>query len=95
MLAVYIDVEYTILDNVRQLRDTDTIQRGIIRFLFLIIDVSNAMLEKDLRPSRIDLTFTLAESFIGEYFDQNPISQLGIIITRDGIAEKLTELSGK
>ncbi|RKP07291.1 Ssl1-like-domain-containing protein [Thamnocephalis sphaerospora] len=78
----------------RLLRDTDTIQRGIIRFLFLVLDLSNAMLEKDLRPSRLDLTLTLAESFIGEYFDQNPISQLGIIITRDGVAEKLTELSG-
>ena len=61
----------------------------------MVIDLSASMLEKDLRPSRLDLTLSLAETFIGEYFDQNPISQLGIIITRDGIAEKLTELSGK
>jgi transcription initiation factor TFIIH subunit 2 len=53
------------------------------------------MLEKDLRPSRLDLTLSLTETFIGEYFDQNPISQMGIIITRNGIAEKLTELSGR
>ncbi|RKP23119.1 Ssl1-like-domain-containing protein [Syncephalis pseudoplumigaleata] len=78
----------------RLLRDTDTIQRGIIRHLFIVIDLSASMLEKDLRPSRLELTLSLAETFIGEYFDQNPISQLGIIVTRDGIAEKLTELSG-
>lgn len=32
--------------------------------------------------------------FIKEYFDQNPISQLGIIVTRNKVAIKLTELSG-
>lgn len=52
------------------------------------------MNEKDLRPSRVELTLTYAQQFVTEYFDQNPISQLGIIVTRDGIAEKLTELSG-
>lgn len=52
------------------------------------------MNERDLRPSRVELTLTYAKQFVIEYFDQNPISQLGIIVTRDGIAEKLTELSG-
>jgi transcription initiation factor TFIIH subunit 2 len=52
------------------------------------------MNEKDLRPSRVELTLTYAQQFVIEFFDQNPISQLGIITTRDGVAEKLTELSG-
>lgn len=78
----------------RLLKDTAIIQRGIIRHLFLIIDLSEAMNEKDLRPSRVELSLTYAQQFVIEFFDQNPISQLGIIITRDGIAEKLTELSG-
>ncbi|CAO3661069.1 unnamed protein product [Rhizopus microsporus] len=64
----------------RLLKDTDVIQR--------------AMNQKDLRPSRVELTLTYAQQFVLEFFDQNPISQMGIIITRDGIAEKLTELSG-
>ncbi|RIA95487.1 Ssl1-like-domain-containing protein [Glomus cerebriforme] len=75
-------------------RDTSTIRRGIIRHIFLIIDLSEAMMEKDLRPSRLELTLSYAEQFILEYFDQNPISQLGIIVTRGGIAEKLTDLTG-
>ncbi|KAI8388121.1 Ssl1-like-domain-containing protein [Radiomyces spectabilis] len=78
----------------RLLKDTAIIQRGIIRHLFLVIDLSDAMNEKDLRPSRLELTLTYAQQFVIEFFDQNPISQLGIIVTRDGIAEKLTELSG-
>ncbi|KAI8089180.1 Ssl1-like-domain-containing protein [Halteromyces radiatus] len=78
----------------RLLKDTDVIQRGIIRHVFLVLDLSEAMNEKDLRPSRVELTLMYAQQFINEFFDQNPISQLGIIVTRDGIAEKLTELSG-
>ncbi|ORX51676.1 TFIIH basal transcription factor complex, subunit SSL1 [Hesseltinella vesiculosa] len=78
----------------RHLKDTDVIQRGIIRHVFLVVDLSEAMNDKDLRPSRIELTIMYAQQFITEFFDQNPISQLGIIVTHDGIAEKLTELSG-
>jgi Ssl1-like len=32
--------------------------------------------------------------FVRGFFDQNPLSQLGIIITRDGRAERVTDLSG-
>lgn len=78
----------------RLLRDTSIVQRGIIRHLFLIIDLSEAMADKDMRPTRIGLTMTYLESFILEYFDQNPISQLGIIITKNGLAERISELSG-
>ncbi|CAG8459786.1 925_t:CDS:2 [Ambispora gerdemannii] len=78
----------------RHLRDTSTIQRGILRHMFIVIDLSEVMLEKDLRPSRLELTLSYTEQFIQEYFDQNPISQVGIIVTKDGIAQKLTELSG-
>jgi len=38
--------------------------------------------------------FQLLELFIEEYFDQNPISQLGIIVTKNKRAEKVTELGG-
>ena len=35
------------------------------------------------------------EKFVAEFFDQNPISQMGVIETRKGRAEKVAELSGK
>ncbi|KAJ9086006.1 hypothetical protein DSO57_1008521 [Entomophthora muscae] len=75
-------------------RDTSIVQRGIIRHLFVIIDLSEAMAVKDMRPTRIGLTMAYLESFIIEYFDQNPISQLGIITTKNGLAEKISELGG-
>ncbi|CAH8593351.1 unnamed protein product [Dicrocoelium dendriticum] len=66
----------------------------MIRHLFLIIDLSQAMLVQDLRPNRLSCTLRAAKDFVRDYFDQNPISQLGIIITSDRRAERLTELSG-
>ncbi len=32
--------------------------------------------------------------FIREFFDQNPLSHLGILVLRNGVAERLTDLSG-
>jgi transcription initiation factor TFIIH subunit 2 len=63
----------------RLLRDTTPLQRGIIRHLVLVLDMSFAMVEKDLLPTRYRLTMAYAVDFVREYFEQNPISQLGII----------------
>jgi transcription initiation factor TFIIH subunit 2 len=76
------------------LRDTTPLQRGIIRHLILILDLSFAMAEKDLRPTRYLLTLRYANEFVTEYFEQNPISQLGIIGMRDGIAVRISDMGG-
>ncbi|KAL8823398.1 MAG: hypothetical protein Q9191_005891 [Dirinaria sp. TL-2023a] len=78
----------------RTLKDTTPLQRGIIRHLILILDLSSAMLEKDLRPTRYLLTIRYASEFVTEFFEQNPISQLGIIGMRDGLAVRVSEMSG-
>jgi transcription initiation factor TFIIH subunit 2 len=52
------------------------------------------MAEKDLRPTRYLLTLRYATTFIKEFFEQNPISQLGIIGMRDGLAIRVSDLSG-
>lgn len=52
------------------------------------------MSEKDLRPTRYLFTLSLARTFVREYFEQNPISQLGIIAMRNGIAEAISDMSG-
>ncbi|KAL5352681.1 hypothetical protein ACLOAV_002629 [Pseudogymnoascus australis] len=66
------------------------LQRGIIRHLILILDLSSAMTEKDLRPTRYLLTLRLTSTFITEFFEQNPISQLGILGMRDGLAKPIS-----
>lgn len=68
---------------------------GMMRHLFVIVDISKSMKDADLlHPSKLSCVSTILESFILDYFDQNPISQLGLIATKDKRAEKLTELSG-
>lgn len=52
------------------------------------------MLEKDLRPSRHLLTLTYTIAFVREYFEQNPISQLGVLGMRDGLALRISDMSG-
>ncbi|KAI0395941.1 Ssl1-like-domain-containing protein [Xylariaceae sp. FL0594] len=78
----------------RLLKDTTPLQRGIIRHLVLVLDMSFAMLDKDLLPSRHRLTMAYASEFVREYFEQNPISQLAIIGMRDGIAVRISDMSG-
>eukprot|EP00731_Ephydatia_muelleri_P015224 Em0008g944a len=67
---------------------------GMTRHMFVIVDGSSTMLDKDLRPDRLTCTIKVLEKFILEFFDQNPVSQLGLIVTKNGRAEKLVELSG-
>ncbi|KAI0900887.1 TFIIH basal transcription factor complex, subunit SSL1 [Annulohypoxylon nitens] len=78
----------------RLLRDTTPLQRGIIRHLVLVIDMSFAMLEKDMLPSRYELTIAYSSQFVREYFEQNPISQLAVIGMRDGVAVRISDMSG-
>ena len=70
------------------------VQRGIIRHFVLILDLSEDMSDRDLRPTRFDLTLQLARQFVAEYFDQNPIGQLAILCARDGLAERLSLMGG-
>ncbi|CAD6902427.1 unnamed protein product [Tilletia controversa] len=78
----------------RTLRNEAPVQRGIIRHLVLILDLSEAMLEKDMRPNRWDLSLQFSREFVNEYFDQNPIGQLAVLATRDGIAERIIPMGG-
>lgn len=78
----------------RLMRDTTPLQRGIIRHLMLVLDMSFAMAEKDLLPTRYLLTLNYAVDFVREYFEQNPISQLGIVAMRDGVAMRISDIGG-
>ncbi|KAH9325292.1 hypothetical protein KI387_005470, partial [Taxus chinensis] len=70
------------------------IQRGLIRYLYIILDFSRAAGEKDFKPNRMVVVANCVEAFVREFFDQNPLSHLGIIIIRNGVAHRLTDLSG-
>ncbi|VDN98506.1 unnamed protein product [Rodentolepis nana] len=67
---------------------------GMVRHLYLVIDLSSAMLERDLHPTRIICTIRCLKKFVGNFFDQNPLSQLGIITTSGSKAKVVSALSG-
>ncbi|ERE82183.1 general transcription factor IIH subunit 2-like protein [Cricetulus griseus] len=69
------------------------VRLGMMRHLYVVVDGSRTMEDQDLKPNRLTCTLKLLEYFVEEYFDQNPISQIGIIVTKSKRAEKLTELS--
>ena len=73
---------------------TPSVQRGMLRHMFLVLDMSRGMEAADLKPSRAAATVACAKEFVREFFDQNPISSLGVIVTRDATAAKASELSG-
>lgn len=76
-------------------RDTDAVQRGIIRHLMLVLDMSSAMADKDMiGPNPYRLTLNYAIEFVQVYFAQNPISQLGILGLRDGLAITISRMGG-
>ncbi|BAS90017.1 Os04g0508900 [Oryza sativa Japonica Group] len=70
------------------------IQKGLIRYLYIVIDLSRAASEMDYRPSRMAVVAKYAEVFIREFFDQNPLSHVGIVTMKDGISHRLTEIGG-
>ena len=70
------------------------ISKGVIRCLVLVLDFSSSMAQTDLKPSRRLLTLSLLSSFITDFFDQNPLSQLSFVLGHRGVAVKVTELSG-
>jgi transcription initiation factor TFIIH subunit 2 len=69
------------------------VRRGIIRYSVLILDTSSGMDNTDLKPSRSEVVCSACCEYIREYFDQNPISQMAIVTTRDSSAKKLSGLS--
>ncbi|KIY47336.1 TFIIH basal transcription factor complex, subunit SSL1 [Fistulina hepatica ATCC 64428] len=70
------------------------IRRTIIRHLVLILDLSDSMMDRDMRPTRFDLTLQYARQFINEWFDQNPLGQIGIVGMRAGLGERISDMSG-
>ncbi|KAF4507244.1 hypothetical protein G6O67_005905 [Ophiocordyceps sinensis] len=78
----------------RLMRDTTPLQRGIIRHVVLVLDMSFAMADKDMLPTRYRLTLGYAAAFVREFFEQNPISQLGVVGMRDGVAVRISDLGG-
>ena len=52
------------------------------------------MSDRDMRPNRYLISLEYAREYAREYFDQNPIGQLGCIGMRGGVAEWICKMTG-
>ena len=64
------------------------------RWVSLILDCSEAMKDTDMPPNRLIRMMVLLPNFINQFFDMNPLSQLQIIETSDGLAKIVSPMSG-
>ncbi|CAL8139108.1 unnamed protein product [Orchesella dallaii] len=80
--------------RLQERRAAGNVRLGIMRHLYIILDMSSSMLDQDLKPNRIMSTQKILEKFVDEFFDGNPMSQLGWIGTRNKTAEKIADMSG-
>ena len=62
-----------------------------------MLDCSRWSREKDSALNnklRLEMMMNLSMEFVNEYYDQNPLGHLGIVLVREGEAEMLTTLGG-
>lgn len=70
------------------------VHRGLSRHLLLVVDLSRSVNERESGTTLHALLLRATQAFIVDFFDANPLSQLAVVALRDGLAERLTELSG-
>lgn len=78
----------------RRLEIARNVRKGLIRYVYVVVDLSRGMGAKDWKPHRLGCVSDALQQFVRDYFDQNPISQLGVIGVKGMKSEKLSELSG-
>ncbi|KAG6592707.1 General transcription factor IIH subunit 2 [Phytophthora cinnamomi] len=78
----------------RRLEIARNVRKGLIRYTYVVMDLSRGMATKDWKPHRLACASGVLQQFVKDYFDQNPISQLGVIGIKGMTAEKLSDLSG-
>lgn len=64
-----------------------------MRYVYIILDFSYSMLNQSLYPTRMQVAMSCINIFLDKFFEQNPLSQLGIIICRDKRAERIIGFS--
>ncbi|WVQ94877.1 hypothetical protein IAU59_001961 [Kwoniella sp. CBS 9459] len=78
----------------RAMMSETPLRRSIIRHMFIILDLSESMMDKDYRPTRFEVILGYLRTYVVEWFDQNPLGQIGIIILRDRLSEVLVPMGG-
>ena len=79
-------------------RSNRRLVRDMIRYVYVVLDCSHVMYERDPAlpggATRFDVVLNILSTFVQEYYDQNPLSHLGLVVVRNGEAEMVTRLTG-
>jgi transcription initiation factor TFIIH subunit 2 len=73
--------------------DETVYRRGLARNVMLALDLGESVTLSDPAPSRLAWMMGAVKGFIREFFDANPLSQLGIVASRDAQAFRVSPLS--
>jgi len=68
------------------------VQRGLLRYVYIIVDHSRSSEATDFKPSREVFVERILEIFIQKFFLDNPLSKLGLIIAHNGVADRISAL---
>mmetsp|Transcript_17886 Transcript_17886/g.45403 ORF Transcript_17886/g.45403 Transcript_17886/m.45403 type:complete len:423 (+) Transcript_17886:203-1471(+) len=71
-----------------------TVCRNMIRYLCVVVDMSRAMNESDLRPTRRNAVMEVLGEFVPTFFDENPLSCMSLFACTDGLCQRLSDMSG-
>ena len=71
------------------------VKRGLIRFVYIVVDFSAAMRQADYKPSRIDFVVSELVEFVSKFFAANPLSYVSLIAMRNGQANYITRMNGQ
>eukprot|EP00210_Caulerpa_lentillifera_P001903 g1830.t1 len=83
----------TLRRRIEERSKTAGIKRGLIRFCLIILDASSASTVQDFKPNRFTVIVNVVKVFIHQFFDQNPLSQIGLLYLKNGKAGTLSFLS--
>jgi len=53
------------------------------------------MMDRDMHHTQFDLSLEYTREFILEWFDQNPLGEIGVVGMRGGVGERIREMAGQ
>ena len=71
------------------------LKKGLIRFLYIVVDYSQAMRESDYKPNRAEFIISELTEFLAKFFAANPLSYVSIVAMRNGDASFVTRMNGQ
>ncbi|OAG31210.1 transcription initiation factor TFIIH subunit 2 [Nematocida displodere] len=67
-------------------RRTENVQRGIVRKVLLVLDMSSSVEERDFLPTRKHHLKSSVRTFYRTFTESNPLSTIGVAVVSDGLA---------